>query len=121
VRGRASVGFGLHPIVMRDFLAEGGFKNVKNLDIAGFQAGDVIVLFNRAPHPNAAKLFINWVLTKEGQTAWSATVKENSARTDVPIVNPDSAPGKTAFENPTQEEWLPKTDATQEFLKKLVV
>ncbi len=121
VRGKASIGFGLHPIVMRDFLAEGGFKNIKNLDIAGFEAGDVLVLFNRAPHPNAAKLFINWLLTKEGQTAWSAAVKENSARTDVPVVNPDSAPGKVAFESPSQEEWLPKTEATQDFLKKLVL
>lgn len=28
-----------------------------------------ICLMNKAPHPNAAKLFINWTMTKEGQTA----------------------------------------------------
>ncbi|MGH7830360.1 MAG: hypothetical protein ACREP8_09305, partial [Candidatus Binatia bacterium] len=28
-----------------------------------------LVLLNRAPHPNAAKLFINWFLSREGQTA----------------------------------------------------
>ncbi len=27
----------------------------------------VIALLNRAPHPNAAKVFINWVLSREGQ------------------------------------------------------
>ena len=26
--------------------------------------------FNRAPHPNAAKVAINWLLSREGQTAW---------------------------------------------------
>ena len=28
-----------------------------------------MAVFDGAPHPNAAKLFINWMLTKEGQTA----------------------------------------------------
>jgi iron(III) transport system substrate-binding protein len=31
-------------------------------------ASNHIGLINRAPHPNAAKLFINWWLSKEGQT-----------------------------------------------------
>jgi iron(III) transport system substrate-binding protein len=26
--------------------------------------------FNRAPHPNAAKVAVNWILSREGQTAW---------------------------------------------------
>ncbi len=26
--------------------------------------------FNRAPHPNAAKVAVNWLLWREGQTAW---------------------------------------------------
>ncbi len=26
--------------------------------------------FNRAPHPNAAKVAINWLLSREGQTTW---------------------------------------------------
>jgi ABC-type glycerol-3-phosphate transport system substrate-binding protein len=26
--------------------------------------------FNRAPHPNAAKVAVNWLLSKEGQTTW---------------------------------------------------
>ena len=123
IRGKAAIGFGLHPVVMKDVLAEGNFKNVKYIDIpgGGTQAGDVTVIYNRAPHPNAAKLFVNWVLTKEGSTAWANGVKENSARKDVPIVNPDSAPGKVTYENPTQEEWIPKIAETQEFLKKLTL
>ena len=27
-------------------------------------------LFNRAPHPNAAKVAVNWLLSRDGQTTW---------------------------------------------------
>lgn len=38
--------------------------------------GGTIGLVNRAPHPNAAKLFINWFLSREGQlAAYQAMVK----------------------------------------------
>lgn len=39
---------------------------------------------NKAPHPNAAKLFVNWLLTREGQTIYSKTYGAQSARVDVP-------------------------------------
>jgi iron(III) transport system substrate-binding protein len=29
-----------------------------------------VSLFSRAPHPNAAKVAVNWLLSREGQTAW---------------------------------------------------
>jgi iron(III) transport system substrate-binding protein len=46
-------------------------------------AGTVSV-FNHAPHPNAAKLYVNWLLSREGQTAWQEETKTSSLRTDVP-------------------------------------
>jgi iron(III) transport system substrate-binding protein len=42
------------------------------------------MLLNKAPHPNAATVFLNWVLTKEGQTAWSKAMGHVSKRVDVP-------------------------------------
>src|SRR5262245_8429235 len=56
-----------------------------------------IGLINKAPHPNAAKVFINWLLSREGQvTVQSAYAKakigvSNSLRTDIPkeVVPPD--------------------------------
>lgn len=42
-----------------------------------------IALMNRAPHPNAAKLYINWFLSREGQTAWQKSNDRNSLRTDI--------------------------------------
>lgn len=41
-------------------------------------------LVNKAPHPNAARLFINWMLSKEGQTATSKAGGVQSARMDTP-------------------------------------
>jgi ABC-type Fe3+ transport system substrate-binding protein len=45
---------------------------------------------NRAPHPNAAKVFINWVLSREGQIAFQRISSAdnpstgNSMREDIP-------------------------------------
>jgi ABC-type Fe3+ transport system substrate-binding protein len=43
-----------------------------------------VMLINKAPHPNAASVFINWLLTQEGQLAWSKAMDHVSLRTDVP-------------------------------------
>jgi iron(III) transport system substrate-binding protein len=41
-------------------------------------------LFNRQPHPNAARVYINWLLSKEGQTEFSRATGYVSSRVDVP-------------------------------------
>lgn len=40
--------------------------------------------FNRAPHPNAAKIYLNWLLSKEGQTGFARVNGYISGRLDVP-------------------------------------
>lgn len=42
---------------------------------------------NPAPHPNAAKLFINWFLSRDGQTAFEKVVRSPSLRGDTPKKN----------------------------------
>ena len=54
---------------------------------AGFGS---VVLINRAPHPNAAKLYLNWLLSKEGQLEWSRGSGYFSRRLDVPHSHLDS-------------------------------
>lgn len=57
----------------------------------------VISLIAAAPHPNAAQIFLNWFLSKEGQTVYQEqSVKAgqrnaNSRRTDVPkdVIRPE--------------------------------
>ncbi len=48
-----------------------------------------LALLNRAPHPNAAKVFINWFLSPEGQSLFQKVISQpgdarNSRRIDVP-------------------------------------
>src|SRR5262247_1868003 len=43
-----------------------------------------LALFNKAPNPNAAKIYINWLLSKEGQTIFARANGYVSARLDVP-------------------------------------
>jgi iron(III) transport system substrate-binding protein len=48
-----------------------------------------LALMNRAPHPNAAKVFINWLLSREGQTLFQKVISQpgdarNSRRVNVP-------------------------------------
>jgi uncharacterized protein YciI len=59
-------------------------------------APDTMAVINRAPHPNATKLFVNWVLSREGQTAWQKYTEVNSLRMDIPKTDlpPDDVPQK---------------------------
>jgi iron(III) transport system substrate-binding protein len=50
-------------------------------------AGGTLTFVNRAPHPNAAKVFINWFLSREGQIALQKLGRpdaHNSRRIDIP-------------------------------------
>ena len=42
-----------------------------------------IALLNRAPHPNAARLFLNWIAMKEGNEVYNRAQVGVSTRTDV--------------------------------------
>lgn len=87
-RGRYMVGIALAVDPIKEFmeagfnLKEGSFKeDVPRITAPG---GGNLSLMNKAPHPNAAKVFINWMLGKEGQTVWSRATGYQSARIDVP-------------------------------------
>jgi len=43
----------------------------------------LIGLFKKAPHPNAAKLFINWLASKEGLEVYARAVKWSPTRNDI--------------------------------------
>ncbi|HLN85126.1 MAG TPA: extracellular solute-binding protein [Candidatus Limnocylindrales bacterium] len=45
-------------------------------------SGHLVVLKN-APHPNAAKLFINWFLSREGQEVYTRAMHQATRRVDV--------------------------------------
>lgn len=85
--------------------------------------GGVTSLFNRAPHPNAAIVFINWLLSKEGVTIFSrARGGEPSLRTDVSsdFLDPIKIlqPGVEYF-RPTEEYYLRDTVRFTEVAREL--
>jgi iron(III) transport system substrate-binding protein len=47
-------------------------------------SGGSVCLVDRAPHPNAAKLFVNWLLSREGQIAYQESIALPSLRVDIP-------------------------------------
>lgn len=49
--------------------------------VMGVQTASYLAIINRAPHPNAAKLFINFVYTAEGFSPWNV-IGDYSPRTD---------------------------------------
>ena len=53
--------------------------------LVGSGGGNIMVI-NRAPHPNAARVFVNWLLSREGQIAFQKLVEagRNSLRIDIP-------------------------------------
>jgi ABC-type glycerol-3-phosphate transport system substrate-binding protein len=61
--------------------------------VIGGGGSSVVVLINKAPHPNAAKLFLNWYLSREGQMTWQRVMNEvvieasDSMRIDIPKDN----------------------------------
>ncbi len=54
-------------------------------EVPGFStAGNgYVVLFNRAPHPNAAKLFVNWLLSRDGHEVFNRAVSQPGMRNDL--------------------------------------
>lgn len=60
--------------------AAGPFSDAAGTVSAGFGLTNFI---KKAAHPNAAKLFLNWILMKDGQIAWNKSQKTASVRTDV--------------------------------------
>lgn len=92
VRGRYAV-TALTTTVMNEFREAGLAQKVKALNIpeALYESSTTGAwLINRAPHPNAAKVFLNWLLGKDGQSAWTKHIVTNSRRLDVPPGDPEA-------------------------------
>ena len=43
----------------------------------------MVLLVNRAPHPNAARVFVNWIASKEGLEVYARAYGHATARNDI--------------------------------------
>ena len=122
-RGQYPIALGVRPKVLDPLRAQGLGRQVRYLDLpdADFVPASPLLLCDRAPHPAAARLFANWVLTQEAQTHLAGGLLTNSARTDVHPASPDEigAPGAAYYE-PDRETNFPHTAATRTFLRGLL-
>ena len=99
VRGRYPIAIGLEPNDLNDFQAQGLGKNIRPMPDSYFKTQQISVgfggvgLVDKAPHINAATVYINWLLSKDGQAAW-VKIPRNSRRTDVTPAFPELTPIK---------------------------
>lgn len=95
VRGRYPIVIGSSRAHVQEFWAKGLAKDVMTLpsaaEILGSGTGQV-GLIEGTPHPNAAKVYLNWLLSKEGQKLYAKATTINSRRTDIDPVHPDTFP-----------------------------
>jgi iron(III) transport system substrate-binding protein len=56
-------------------------------EVAGYTTAgaNLMGLMNNAPHPNAARLFINWILSKEGMEYFAKKTTTLPVRTDIDV------------------------------------
>lgn len=92
--GRYPVAFGLPTAAMVEYASRGAsvedFAKVEG-PIAWSQGVGGASLLTHAPHPNAAKVFLNWILTRDVQDKLMSHVKLNSRHKQVKIYDPDNA------------------------------
>jgi iron(III) transport system substrate-binding protein len=99
VRGRYPIAIGLEPNNLNTFQSQGVGMNVQPLPDSYFKVQQMSVGFgavgfvDKAPHPNAAIVYINWLLSKDGQQAWT-TLPRGTRRADVTTGVPELMPKK---------------------------
>jgi len=97
VRGRYPIGIGLETSDLKEFVDQGLGKNVSPVPDDMWKSEQISVgfggvgLLDKAPHPNAGVVYVNWLLSREGQEAWNS-IPRVSRRTDVKPWDPALAP-----------------------------
>ena len=97
----------------------GGCKNVQKVPFGAYLNYRGVVVFKNAPNPDAARLFVNWLLSKKGQELMvSEWAKYNltgavSMRKDVEP-HPEHRDSQPDFGNPKQYVWVSTDEGSEE-------
>ncbi len=95
-RGRYPIGLGASMGGLSDFRKAGApIARLKLKEPRNFSGGPGnLTVFSKNPHPNATKLYANWLLSKEGSSIWSQALEYPAVRVDVPTngLDPDAIP-----------------------------
>ncbi len=84
-KGKYLVGVGQSMPIMDEFMKAGAPIAYAGLADPAFLSAGVgnVIVFDKAPHPNAAKLYLNWVLSKEGSQLFAPAFGYPSLRVDI--------------------------------------
>jgi iron(III) transport system substrate-binding protein len=100
--GRYPIGIGVDSPELRKLQSNGIGTQVEILSVGGNLSTQGAAVFRNAPHPNAAKVFLNWLWSKEGQTAFVDAFKQsttpNSRRLDAPVIDKELYPDYANFD-----------------------
>jgi iron(III) transport system substrate-binding protein len=97
---RVSIAIGMPNDVLEQMQKQGIGKNVEELsgpayfgkyNPGGAGGNESVGWYNNAPHPHAAKVFVNWYLSKDFQQTYANAVKDNSRRVDTKPQDPNPA------------------------------
>jgi ABC-type Fe3+ transport system substrate-binding protein len=117
VRGTYPIGIGTSFEQVKPFRDQGLGQSITAFDAPlahpGRGAGyGTVAMMDHAPHPNAAKVYVNWLLSKSGQTDWTTTT-ENSRRLDVPRPSPETFPqsGVTYIDDQAEDNLASRKEA----------
>ncbi len=125
VRGRYPIGIGVTDDELLYFERQGLRFDVKGLDpprklSLGFGG---IQLLDRAPHPNAATVFINWLLSQPVQARIAQMLQFNSRRVDVPPANAETVLDVTRLADYVPHQYeavLPQRQRAQQLAQELL-
>ncbi|MBF8264638.1 MAG: Ferric transporter ATP-binding subunit [Dehalococcoidia bacterium] len=87
-KGQAPLGLTVTDVDAASFVAEGA-----PIKAIAFEEGTIVSLsaltaIKGSPHPNASKVFMNWILSPEGQTIYNKALSLAPIRSDVPDFRP---------------------------------
>lgn len=86
-KGRYSIGLGVRPAEYQEYKRAGAPVTNLVLKEASYLLGGLgfVSYLDKAPNPNASAIFLNWLLSKRGQTKWVEIRVDQSARIDIPL------------------------------------
>ncbi len=85
-RGKYAIGWGPDPAPTAEFIRSGAHLVIPTMKEPRptTSATCNITVFDKAPHPSAEKVFVNWLMSREGATIFSKSYGYPSTRLDVP-------------------------------------
>jgi len=126
INGRYPIAIGVAESALYEYVKQGVGKDVKpvisfEVSVWSTATGN-ISLIDSAPHPNAAKLYINWILSKRAQELLAKDSNHNSRRTDIDPVRPENFPDPKRLKQYTRndENWRATQIKVRNLAKKLI-